>query len=188
MSSTIDPRDVQILFADLQPQLISASQTVSPDRLASAAEVLVKVAGILELPTTYTVVPVAGQPGILIPQLARYATPASTFARVVASPFLDPAIAARLASHNRNVLVIAGFSAEVVVFQSSLDGIMAGYSVQVPLDAIGSRSERTESPAIRQIERAGGAITSVLSLVTRMSQDFSREPGALILKELSVLR
>ncbi len=188
ISSAMNVQDLQVLFADLQPQLIRGSRTVAPEALSSAAAALAKVARILGIPMTFAVVPVAGQPGQLIPELAEFAMPETTFGRMVTSPFLEPRIVARLAASHRKTLVIAGFTTEVAVLQSALDGIAAGYAVQVPLDAIGSRSERTESPAIRQIEMAGGSTSSVLSLVTRWAPDLSRPPGSEIIKALDALR
>jgi hypothetical protein len=46
-----------------------------------------------------------------------------------------------------------------------------------PLDACGGMSARTEDAALRQIEAAEGVTTSVVSLVTALTPDFSREPG-----------
>ncbi|WP_261502457.1 isochorismatase family protein [Acidovorax bellezanensis] len=180
-------QDLQVLFADLQPQLIQGSRTVAPEMLSAAAGALAKSARILGIPMTFAVVPVASQPGQLIPELVEYATPETTFSRVLASPFMEPRIVARLAANRRKTLVIAGFTAEVAVLQAAIDGIAAGYTVQVPLDAIGSRSERTEAPAIRQIELAGGVTSSVLSLVARWAPDFSRPPGSETIKAVLAL-
>ncbi|KQW32820.1 cysteine hydrolase family protein [Acidovorax sp. Root402] len=175
-------QDVQVLFADLQPQLIQSSRTVPPHVLCARAGALAKSARILGIPMTFAVVPLAGQAGKLIDELAEYATPDITFSRVVASPFMEPGIVARLAANRRRTLVIAGFTAEVAVLQAAMDGIAAGYKVQVTLDAVGSQSERTEAPSIRQIEMAGGTTTSVLSLVAQWAPDFSRPPGSETIK------
>jgi nicotinamidase-related amidase len=174
--------DVQILFADLQAGLVSTSTTVEPKTLAASAGALAKAAHILGIPMTFAIVPQAGKPGQLIPELRPYASKTNTINRVIASPFSEPALVSALAENRRKVLVIVGFATEVAVLQGALDGIAAGYTVQVPVDGIGSRSERTEQAAIRQIERAGGVTTSVLSLVAKLAPDFSRAPGSETLK------
>jgi len=180
--------DVQILFADLQPYLISGSSTVHPDVLSTAAGALASAAKILNIPMTFSIIPEDGKPGKLIPQLLSYANSENTYCRKVASPFLDKPTAEALTKNERKILVIAGFSAEVVVLHASLDALAAGYVVQVPLEVIGGRSQRTEESILRQIERAGGITTSILTLITRLEPDLSRPPGSTALAALQVLR
>jgi hypothetical protein len=49
-------------------------------------------------------------------------------------------------------------------------------------------SGATEAAAIRQIERAGGVTTSVVTLVTTLAPDFSKSPGTDTFKALQKLR
>ncbi|MET7853658.1 isochorismatase family protein [Streptomyces avermitilis] len=57
-----------------------------------------------------------------------------------------------------------GVTSEIVVLHTALDAITAGFEVSVLLDACGGLSPRTEQAAFRQIEAAGGQITSVSHL------------------------
>jgi hypothetical protein len=41
----LDPNTVQVLFADLQPQIVAQSKTNKPDALARSAAVLTQVVG-----------------------------------------------------------------------------------------------------------------------------------------------
>src|SRR5690348_2005082 len=63
--------DVQILFADLQVELVSRSKTTPPLALASSVSVLARVARLLEIPIILSVVPVGGRTPELIPELAK---------------------------------------------------------------------------------------------------------------------
>ena len=47
----MNPADVQILFADLQPDIVARSKTNPPHALARSAGVLAEVAGLLRLPS-----------------------------------------------------------------------------------------------------------------------------------------
>lgn len=183
---SLDTQDIQLLFVDLQSSFVSSSRTLRPEAIAAAAGVLAKAGEILQCPMTFTVVPEAGKPGAMIPELAAYA--GGAVSRTVTSPFLEPAIVSKLAASGRKTIVVAGFSVEVAVLQTSLDAIDAGYAVQVPVDAVGSRSERTEAAAFRQIERAGAVTTSVRSLLLRLTPDLSRPPGSLMLRALAALQ
>src|SRR5713101_2614429 len=53
----LDPNTVQVLFADLQPQIVARSKTNTPEALARSAAVLAQVARLLQLPMHLSVVP-----------------------------------------------------------------------------------------------------------------------------------
>jgi nicotinamidase-related amidase len=173
----LDPNTVQVLFADLQPQIVARSKTNAPDALARSAAVLAQVARLLHLPMHLSVVPEGGQRPELIPELAWETEGVAQYQRLSASPFLDEATRAAIAATGRQHLVIAGFATEAVVLHGVLDAIAAGYQVYVPVDACGGMSSRTEDAAFRQIEAAGGVTTSVVTLVTALAPDFSTDLG-----------
>ena len=173
----LDPNTVQVLFADLQPQIVARSKTNTPDALARSAAVLAQVARLLHLPMHLSVVPEGGQRPELIPELVRETEGVAQHLRMSASPFLDEATRAAIAATGRQHLVIAGFATEAVVMHGVRDAIAAGYQVYVPVDACGGMSSRTEDAAFRQIEAAGGITTSVVTLVTALAPDFSTDLG-----------
>src|SRR5260370_17407235 len=172
------PNTVQVLFADLQRQIVARSKTNTPDALARSAAVLAQVARVLQLPMHLSVVPEGGQRPELIQELAWETDGVAQYLRVSASPFLDEATRAAIAATDRQHLIIAGFATEAVVLHSVRGAIAAGYRPLVPVDACGGMSSRTEDPAFRQIEAAGGVPTSVVSLVPRLSPGFVPAPPA----------
>jgi hypothetical protein len=180
--------NTQVLFADLQPGLVAASITTSTAMISTAAEALAAGADILGLPMTFSVVHESGKQGRVIPELARYSTPENTFDRTSASPLLDGPTADALARNGRRFLIVAGFSAEVVVLHAVLDALEAGYEVHVPVDTVGSRSARTESAVLRQMDRAGAVTTSIHTVLTRLEPDLSQPPGSAVMTALKGLR
>jgi nicotinamidase-related amidase len=102
--------------------------------------------------------------------------------------FLDPQTREAIDAIKRPVLVIAGFAMEAVVLNTALSALESDYQVQVPVDACGGLSARTEDAALRQIEAAGGVTTSVVSLVTAMAPDAAQEPGRNTMAALQALR
>lgn len=177
-SVTINPTSVQVLFADLQEPIVSASTTRGAEAIGRSAGALAKVAAILDVPILFSVVPTGDDPPEVIVELKPYSTASNTLLRTLAGPFMDEPTAKALAANGRKTLFIAGYAAEVVVLQSALDAIAAGYTVYYVVDAIGGRSERTEDAAFREMERAGAIPASVISLVTRMTPDFFHAPGS----------
>lgn len=185
MNPDID--DIQLLLIDLQPAIIANSKTINPETISAAAGALAKAAEILGWPMTFSVVPVGGNPGTILPHLQAYAKQADIFPRTVTNPFLVPEIAQALSIKGRKTLIVSAVSTEVAVLQTTFGALAAGYKVYVPVDAIGSRSERTEAAALREIERAGVVTTSVRSLLLRLTPDLSKAPGNEILKALGSL-
>jgi pimeloyl-ACP methyl ester carboxylesterase/nicotinamidase-related amidase len=184
----LDPKTVQVLFADLQPQILARSKTNPPGALARSAAVLAQVARLLHLPVHLSVVPEGGQAPELIPELARETEGVAQHSRLSASPFLDEATRSAIAATRRQNLVIAGFATEAVVLHGVRDAIAAGYRTYVPVDACGGMSSRTEDAAFRQIEAAGGVTTSVVTLVAALAPDFSSELGGRAFGILQPLR
>ena len=125
----LDPKSVQVLFADLQPQMVARSKTNPPEALARSVAVLAQVARLLHLPMHLSVVPEGGQPPELIPELARETEGVAQLPRISFSPFFDEATRAAIAATGRQHLVIAGFATEVVVLHAVRDALAAGYRV-----------------------------------------------------------
>jgi nicotinamidase-related amidase len=184
----LDPKTVQVLFADLQPQIVARSKTNPPDALARSVAVLARVARLLRLPVHLSVVPEGGQPPECIPELARETEGVVQLPRISFSPFFDEATRAAIAATGRPHLVIAGFATEVVVLHTVRDALAAGYRVHVPVDACGGMSSRTEDAAFRQFEAAGGVTTSVVTLVTSLVPDVSTDLARQAFEILQSLR
>ena len=184
----IDPTSVQILFADLQPEIVARSVTNPPEAVSRSAVVLAKVGNLLKLPMMHSVVPEGGQEPEVLPELAAETKGSLSFPRISASPFLDEANRNALSENGRKILIISGFATEVVVLHAARAALEEGYSVHVPVDACGGMSARTEDAAFRQIEAAGGVTTSVVTLVTALAPDAASEPGRSAFAMLQTLR
>ena len=184
----LDPSDVQMLFADLQPPIIARSRTNPPEALARAAGVLAEVGKLLGLPLHFSVAPEGGQDPALIPELSRQAGDTALLPRMSASPFLDHATKAALLRTARKTLVLCGFATEVAVLHAATGALDLGWRVFVPVDACGGMSTRTEDATFRQIEAAGGISTSVVGIVTTLAPDFSGDPGRKAFRILQTLR
>lgn len=183
----LDLDDIQLLLIDLQPSIIANSRTNAPETISAAAVALARAAKILGWPVTASVVPQGGKQGAMIAELATETAKVEIFTRTVTNPFMVAEFSRTLSNNGRKTLIVSGVSTEVAVLQTSCGAIAAGYKAYVPVDAIGSRSERTEAAALREMERAGVVTTSVRSLLLRLTPDLSKAPGTEILKALGAL-
>jgi nicotinamidase-related amidase len=146
--SMLDPATVQILFADLQAPIVARSKTNLPQSLNCAASVLARCARLLELPVHHSVVPEGGKAPEVLPDLAKETEGALQFVRTTVDPLLDPQTREAIDAVKRPVLVIAGIATEAVVLHAALSALESDYQVQVPVDACGGMSARTEDAAL----------------------------------------
>jgi nicotinamidase-related amidase len=187
----LSTESAQVLFCDLQNQIVARSKTTEPDVLRQSAGVLLQLANLFGLPATLSVVPEQEKAPESIPELRDHLHNegfAAEKLRASASPFLDPATVQRLAETDRKVLILAGFVTEVVVLHAALDARKQGYQVIVAVDACGGMSERTEQAAVSQLEGAGVLISSVVSVATKLAPDFTTEKGKQMFALLQQLR
>lgn len=184
----IDSADVQVLFADLQPGLIAGSRTVAAEALVRTAGALARVAAILDLPTTFSVVDVEGLDPKPVEKLHAAAATACVLLRRPISPFRDAKTAEAIAASGRRTIILAGFAAEALVVHAALDARRFGYEIHLACDAIGGISERGEAAAFRRMENAGCIPSCVFTVASMMTTDFTAEPGNRILAALHVLR
>jgi nicotinamidase-related amidase len=166
----------QLLLCDLQPEIVARSKTIHRDVLSKSAGVLLEIAKLFSLPTTFSVVPEGDKAPELISEL-RGSGLAQEKLRASASPFFDEATKNLLAQPKRKVLIIGGFATEAVVLHVVLDARAQAYEVLVPVDVCGGLSERTEQAALRQITDAGAITTSVVSIATKLAPDFTTDLG-----------
>jgi hypothetical protein len=178
----------QVMICDLQEQIVARSKTTKPDALSQSAQVLCQMAQLFKLPLTFSVVPENKNAPKLIASLRAFASERNQFLRATASPFIDPATREHLASLRRPTLIIAGFATEVVVLHAALDALREGYGVIVAVDACGGMSDRTESAALAQIRDNGGVVSSVVSIATALSPDFTKPQGQHMFQIVQTLR
>ena len=186
--SLVSPADVQVLFIDLQKQIVARSKTTAPKALATSAAVLAQLARVFALPVTVSVVPEGGAKPELLPELAAATTDAPQLLRTGASALLDAPTAAALATYERRTLVVAGFATEVAVLHAATAALDAGYRVLVVVDACGGLSERTERAALDQLTAYGAEITSTVTLATALEPDFTTALGQQMFGVIEQLR
>lgn len=178
----------QVLICDLQEQIVARSKTTEPEALGRSAAVLCDLAVLCGLPITLSVVPEQDKAPRLLPALEKRAGSGQRLMRASASPFSDTATRKTLADNRSQTLIIAGFATEVVVLHAALDAIQEGYRVLVAIDACGGLSERTENAAIEQARAAGALVTSVVSIATALTPDFTTEKGKRMFEIVQQLR
>jgi nicotinamidase-related amidase len=94
----------------------------------------------------------------------------------------------------RDQALVCGVETHVCVSQTALDLLEAGVDVQVPLEAVGSRTEENKRVGLHKMEQAGAIPTSVetalfellggagteqFKLIQKLILDYAPNPGAM---------
>jgi len=98
--------------------------------------------------------------GPTVPELAGFATDKPAKKRFSGVEALGWPPAAEL-TDGRHQIVLAGIEAHVCVLQTAFDLMAMGYSVFLPVDALGSRSLFDREVAIERLRDAGAVVTTV---------------------------
>ena len=139
------------------------------------------------LPITLSVVPEEEKVPQLLPELEKSAGAAPRLLRASASPFSDTASRGALAANRRQTLIIAGFATEVVVLSLRSTRCEQGTKSSWPstpagdVGTDGSRGDRTA-------QGGGALVTSVVSIATALSPDFTTEKGKQMFQIVQQLR
>ena len=144
-----------LLVIDLQDKLMTRIH--DRDLVQANTVRLIKAAGALHLPVWATeqypegLGPTVAEVAALIPS-----RPAKTTFHCCAVPQLLEQLYGRQIRH----LTLAGIEAHVCVAQTALELLNLGFQVQVPADAVGSRSRFDWEFALRRLEHAGAVVST----------------------------
>ncbi|MCG8480720.1 MAG: hydrolase [Spirochaetales bacterium] len=170
-----------VVIVDVQERLLVHMHDA--DRTCEKILTLIRGARALEAPLLVT----EQYPKGLGPTVASIAEALDeSVPRIIKSTFSccdDAAFGTHLASLGRKTVLLAGIEAHVCVLQTALDLLETGYQPVVVLDATSSRNAQDREIAARRIEREGGRITSVESILFELT----RISGTARFKEISKL-
>jgi nicotinamidase-related amidase len=166
-----DLRDASVLVVDIQTQLTAAMPVKVLARLQRNAGLLLKSAGLLQIPTYITEQYPQGLGSTeseilkLLPDGANVYEK-TTFSAIGADGFL-----AKLEESGRKQVVLAGMEAHVCVLQSALELLERGYQVFVVADAVCSRQRESYETALLRLRQQDVVICDTESVVFEWLKD-----------------
>lgn len=103
--------------------------------------------------------------GPTVPEIASHLEGLSPLPKKTFSALREPAIRQAFERQNRHQVIFTGIEAHICVYQTSLELLAMGTEVYIPEDAVSSRNARNRRIGLHQIERAGGCLTCVESVL-----------------------
>jgi nicotinamidase-related amidase len=153
-----------LVVVDIQQKLLPP--IFEKERLVRNAQLLVRLAGILDLPVLTTTQYARGLGGV-VPEIAELlpSSPAmdkTEFGCFGSSQFCG---AIRNLPGQRNTLLVCGMETHICVMQTVLGALEKGYLVHVAADAVGSRTELNWQIGLDRMKSAGAVISSAEMMI-----------------------
>lgn len=152
------PEETAIVVVDWQERLVAAMPPAIAEAHAHNVTHLLTLAARLDLPVIATEQYPRGL-GHTVPVIAELlggaAHPKTAF-----SAWREPVIADAIRETGRRRLVVMGMETHVCVFQTVRDLVAAGFGVQVPADAVVSRTKANYKAGLALCRAAGALVTT----------------------------
>ncbi len=168
-----------LLVIDIQERLLP--HMFNRDEVAKNAQLLVRLAGILDVPVVVTT-QYAKRLGPIIPELTALLPGTQPTDKVEFNACSDTAVSAVIKAlpASRNTLLLCGMEAHVCVMQTALGALNQGYLVHVASDAIASRVEWNWRMSQDRMRAAG----CVISTTEMIMYELLRRSGTPAFKEI----
>jgi nicotinamidase-related amidase len=176
---TLDPDKTVLIVVDIQEKLLPP--IFQKDQLVRNAQLLIRLASILELPALLTTQYSKGL-GSTVPQISSLLPGVAPIDKLMFSCFGSDTFCSTLKRlpGNRTSVLLCGMESHICVMQTALAAIREGYMVHVATDAVSSRSEWNWKMGLDRMQAAG----AVLSSTEMAIYELLRSSGAPAFKEM----
>lgn len=152
-----------LIVIDIQEKLLPP--IFQKEQLIKNAQLLIRLAGILKIPTVATTQYSKGL-GNTVPEL-RALVPDSGIDKQMFSCFGSDVFCSMLKRlpGRRNTLLLCGMESHICVAQTALNALREGYLVHVASDAVSSRTEWNWKIGLERMRAAGAVISSTEMMI-----------------------
>jgi nicotinamidase-related amidase len=155
----LDPEQCALIVIDIQEKLLPP--IFQKEQLVRNAQLLIRLAGILKVPTMLTTQYSKGL-GNTVPDVASLLPETQPIEKLVFSCFDSDVFCSALKRlpGNRNTVVLCGMESHICVAQTALAALREGYLVHVASDGVSSRTELNWRVGLERMRSAGAVISS----------------------------
>jgi nicotinamidase-related amidase len=168
-----------LIVVDIQEKLLPP--IFQREQLVRNSQLLIRLAGILKLPTLMTTQYAKGL-GNIVPDIASLLPGGQVIDKHMFSCFGSDVFCAALKRlpGTRNTVLLCGMESHICVAQTALAALREGYLVHVASDAVSSRTEWNWKIGLERMQAAGAVISSTEMTI----YELLRSSGAPAFKEL----
>jgi nicotinamidase-related amidase len=166
---TLSAEQAVLLVIDIQERLVPAMPQEVYLRLRDTVGILVKAAGLLDIPVVTTEQYPKGI-GHTVPELAE-ACQGSVVEKVSFGCCGEPDFLAVLKQTGRSQVIVTGMEAHVCVYQTVLGLLADGYHVHLVRDAICSRNKNDFLAGVANAAHAGAVVTTAETILFQILRE-----------------
>jgi len=158
-----------LLVIDIQEKLLPP--IFERERLVRNAQQLIRLAGILKIPSVVTTQYAKGL-GSTVPEIASLLPEAQPIDKLAFSCFGSEVFCSLLKRlpGNRTTVLLCGMECHICVAQTALGALREGYLVHVASDAVSSRTEWNWKIGLERMRAAGAVISSTEMILYELLQ------------------
>jgi len=154
----LEVKECCLVVVDVQGKL--AQLMHGKETLFKSIQILIQAAQILDIPILWCQ-PCPAALGATIPEIAEFLTGNEPIDKSAFSCCGHEAFNAKLNELARNQVLLCGIETHVCIYQTAADLMRKGFRVDVPADAVSSRTHDNKQIALRRMAGLGVNITSV---------------------------
>ena len=160
----LEAEQCALIVVDIQEKLLPP--IFQKERLIGNSQLLIRLAGILKLPTLMTTQYAKGL-GSIVPEIASLLPSTQAVDKHTFSCFGSDAFCSSLKRlpGNRNTVLLCGMESHICVSQTALAALREGYLVHVASDAVSSRTEWNWKIGLERMQAAGAVISSTEMMI-----------------------
>lgn len=168
-----------LIVVDIQEKLLPG--IFQKEQLVRNSQLLIRLAGILKIPTIATTQYSKGLGGT-VPEIASLLPDKQAIDKHMFSCFGSDVFCSLLKRlpGNRNTVLLCGMESHICVAQTALAALREGYLVHVASDAVSSRTEWNWKVGLERMRDAGAVISSTEMMI----YELLRSSGAPAFKEM----
>jgi len=158
-----------LIVIDIQEKLLPP--IFEKERLVKNSQLLIRLAGILKIPTLMSVQYAKGL-GKTVPEIASLLPETEAIDKQMFSCFGSDVFCSALKRlpGNRNTVLLCGMESHICVTQTALGALREGYIVHVASDAVSSRTEWNWHIGLERMRAAGAVISSTEMIIYELLQ------------------
>ncbi len=165
---TLEADKAVLVVIDVQERLVPAMPSKVYRRLLETVDMLVKAAGLLDIPVVATEQYPKGI-GHTVPELAE-ACKTTVVEKVSFGCCGEPAFLDVMKKTGRSQVIVTGMEAHVCVYQTVLGLLAEGYNVHLTRDAICSRNKTDFLAGVENAVSAGAVATTAETVLFQLMQ------------------
>lgn len=175
----LEPEKCALLVVDIQENLMKVIH--GREEVARKSALLIKAARVLDIPIVATT-QYAVRIGPLVPEVMAELSGVKPLDKMEFSCFANAEIQKEVKSlpAKVNTLIVCGVETHICIYQTVLGGLLSGYRMWVPGDAVSSRDPRNYESGLARMREMGAVIANTEMII----YDLLHKAGTPVFKEL----